>query len=80
MKPISLHVDDQSYEQYRSLSARTGKPIAALIREAMKGYLERERERQQRPSLLDLQPQSSGPLLFPWTRAELYDEMAGDDA
>ena len=74
MKPISLHVDDQSYQEYKSLSARTGRPIAALIREAMKRYL----ERQQKPSLLDLQPQNSGPLLNEWTRAEIYDEMYGD--
>ena len=70
MKPISVHVNDQSYREFKSLSAQTGKPIAALIREAMESYL----KRQKKQSVLNIQVQPSGPLLLEWSRQELYDE------
>ena len=50
-----------------------GRPVAALIREAMSDYLEREA----RPgrSILEIPAHTSGRLLRGWTRDELYDAM-----
>jgi hypothetical protein len=75
MKPISLHVPDEAYSEIKTLAARRGKPVAELIREAMTEYLARESGHS--ISLLDLKPHPSGPLLEPWTRSELLDEMRG---
>ncbi len=72
MKTISVHVNEASYLQLRSLAARSGKPVAHLIREAMDQFL---LTHQDRPSLLQLRPHESGPLLASWTREELADEM-----
>ncbi|MFY9264493.1 MAG: ribbon-helix-helix protein, CopG family [Solirubrobacterales bacterium] len=38
MKTISLSVSENDYEAFRAESARTGKSIASLIREAMVRY------------------------------------------
>jgi hypothetical protein len=73
MRPISLHVPDEAYSELKALANRRGQPVAALIREAMTEYLAREAGRS--ISLLDLAPHPSGPLLEPWTRSELLDEM-----
>ena len=73
MKPISLHVSEQDYEQFKSLAARAGRPVSELIREAMARYLAESAER--RPSILNLKPHNSGRLLEEWTREDLYDEM-----
>ena len=75
MKPISLHVPDEAYSELKSLATRRGKPVAELIREAMTEYLARESGRS--ISLFELPPHPSGPLLEPWTRSELLDEMRG---
>jgi hypothetical protein len=73
MKPVSVHVDEERYEQFRALARRSGRPVAALIREAMNAYVESRRG--EGPSLLDLPPLSAGRPLTGWTRAEIYDEM-----
>ena len=73
MKPISLHVDDRDYRDFKSLAERTGRPVAELIREAMTEYLGRRRGR--RGSIFDVPHHDSGPLLKPWTREDLMDEM-----
>lgn len=73
MKPISLHVSDESYSELKELAARRGRPVAELIREAMTEYVSRESG--QVVSLFDLEPHDSGPLLAPWSRSELFDEM-----
>jgi hypothetical protein len=73
MKPISLHVEDEDYRSFKSLAERTGKPVAELIREAMVEYL--DRRGRQKGSIFDVPPYPSGPLLTPWTREELLDEM-----
>jgi ribbon-helix-helix CopG family protein len=75
MKPISLHVPDEAYSDLKALAARRGQPVAELIREAMTEYLARESGRG--VSLFDLAPHPSGPLLEPWSRSELLDEMRG---
>jgi hypothetical protein len=75
MKPISLHVSDEDYTELKSLATRRGRPVAELIREAMTEYLARESGRG--VSIFDLEPHPGGPLLEPWTRSELLDEMRG---
>jgi 16S rRNA U516 pseudouridylate synthase RsuA-like enzyme len=72
MKPISLHVDEASYRELKSLAERTGRPVAELIREAMTEYALHRRGAS--GSLFDLEPHPSGALRAPWTRAELLDE------
>jgi hypothetical protein len=73
MKTISLHVDETSYAELKALAAARGRPVSELIREAMDGFVARERTTG--ASALDLAPHRSGPLLRPWSRAELMDEM-----
>ena len=72
MKPISLHVDEESYRDLKSLAERTGRPVAELIREAMTEYALHRHGAS--GSLFDLEPHPSGVLRVPWTRAELLDE------
>ena len=74
MKPISVHVPEPEYRALKELAARRGRPVAALLREAMLRYLAEER-REAEPSILDLTPHDSGPLLEPWSRDELLDDM-----
>ena len=73
MKPISVHVSEADYEELKSMAARTGRPVAELIRRAMGEYLERERKSER--SILAVTPHDSGELKAPWTRSELLDEM-----
>jgi len=73
MKPISVYVSEHDYEELKSMAARSGRPVAELIRRAMAEYLERERASGR--SLLDLPEHDSGTLREPWTRARLVDEM-----
>ncbi len=73
MKPISLHVEDETYRNLKALASWTERPVAELIREAMAEYLGRKFGRG--PSLLDLPAHPSGALLAPWTREELFEEM-----
>ncbi len=72
MKAISLHVDEESYRELKSLAERTGQPVAELVREAMAEYIAHRRGTA--GSIFDLEPHPSGPLLAPWTRAEIMDE------
>jgi len=73
MRAISVHVEEDEYQRFKSLAGLEGRPVAALIREAMTDYLEREG----RPgrSILDIPAHDSGRLLRGWNRSELYDEM-----
>jgi predicted transcriptional regulator len=73
MKPISVHVSEDTYEELKSLAARSGRPVAELIRRAMDRYV--ELERRARRSILDIEPHHSGRLLSEWDRSELLDEM-----
>jgi len=73
MKPISVHVDEQEYRDFKSLAERTGRSVGELIREAMTEYLGRRRGR--RGSIFDVPLHDGGALLKPWTREELMDEM-----
>jgi len=72
MRPISVHVEEEDYRSLKGLAERSGKPVAELIREAMAEYLTR---RGGSGSILDIAPHSSGPLLQPWSRTDLFDEM-----
>ena len=73
MKPISLHVEEGTYRDLKSLAERTGRPVAELIREAMSEYLSRRVGGG--GSIFDLAPHPSGAQLRGWTREELLDEM-----
>ena len=73
MKPISLHVEEGTYRDLKSLAERTGRPVAELIREAMSEYLSRRMGGG--GSIFDLVPHASGAQLRNWTREELLDEM-----
>lgn len=72
MKPISIHVAEDEYEELKALAASRREPVAQLIREAMRAYLASERAGE---SLLGLRAHDSGKLLRNWSRDELYDEM-----
>ena len=76
MRAISVHVEEQEYQRFKSLARIEGRPVAALIRQAMSDYLEREGSPGR--SILDIPAHRSGKLLRGWTRSELYDEMLDD--
>ena len=76
MKPISVHVSEDDYQELKTLAAGSGRPVAELIRAAMAEYLARERTGGR--SILDIPTHSSGPLLKEWDREELFEEMIGD--
>ena len=73
MRTISLHVSDSDYEAYKTLAARTSRPVAQLIREAMSRWL--GEHPLDAPSLRDVRPVDLGPMLQPFDRSELADEM-----
>ena len=75
MKPISVHVDDGEYLELKSIAAKTGRPVAELIREAMAEYLIQRRGR--RDSIFDVPVHHGGTQLKTWTRDEVFDEMIG---
>lgn len=58
MRPISLHVEESTYRELKSLAERTGRPVAELIREAMSEYLSRRDGGG--GSIFDLAPHPSG--------------------
>jgi hypothetical protein len=72
-KPISVHVDEENYEELKSMAGRQGRPVAELVREAMADYVTRERRTGIR--FVDISPRSLGRRLRPWSREEIYDEM-----
>lgn len=74
MRPISVHVEEADYRELKALAARSGRPVAELIRRAMAEYVEGHRERQ---SLRDIPPLAGGRCIRRWTREEIYDEMFG---
>jgi len=73
MKPISVHVSEDDYQQLKSMAARARRPVAELIRRAMAEFVDRERSDQR--SVLQLPAHDSGALKEPWTRSDLVDEM-----
>jgi hypothetical protein len=73
MNTISLHVSEEAYQEFKSLAAREGRPVAELLRQAMAEYLSREGKRG--ASIFDIRPHPSGRLLKGWTRGGILDEM-----
>jgi len=73
MKPISVHVDEEDYEELKAIAARRGRPVAEVVREAMAEYVVRARPAG--PSLLSLEPAEAGRQLGDWSRTELFEEM-----
>lgn len=76
MRPISVHVDERTYERFREIARGEGRPIAAVIRDAMERYATQQGAAGRR-SILDLEPHDCGPLLGGWTREEIFEEMIG---
>ncbi len=76
MKPISIHIGEGEYQEFKSLAARTGRSVAELIHEAMAEYLERKRDR--RGSIFDVPVHHGGAQLKNWNREEVFDEMIGN--
>ena len=72
MKPISIYVAEDEYEELKLLAATRNEPVAQLIRKAMRAFLEYERASE---SLQGLRAHDSGKLLRKWSRDEIYDEM-----
>lgn len=75
MKPISVHVAEDDYQNFKLLAARRGRPVAELLREAMAEYLSRERRARKSRAFSDIPAHQSGKMLKGFTRSELYDEM-----
>jgi len=73
MKVISLHVPERPYEELKEIAAKEGRPVAALIREAMAEYL--AHERRSGKSVLDVKSWPGGRQIRGWTRSEIWDEM-----
>lgn len=73
MRTISVHVSDTDYTEFKSLAAQAGRPVAELIRDAMRRWLaEYHRDG---GSLADLKPVDCGAMLVPFDRSEVADEM-----
>lgn len=73
MRAISVHVAEDDYRSFKVLAAHRGRPVAALLREAMAAYL-----RDEAPAgiaLSEIPAHESGRMLRGWTRDELFDEM-----
>jgi hypothetical protein len=74
MKTISVSVSERDYEEFRRASAREGRPIAELIREAMGFYrsekLDRREPLRELPVLVGHRLRRRLP-----SRLEVYDEM-----
>lgn len=75
MKPISVHVDEEVYEELKRIASRRHRPVAEEIREAMAEYV--VRERRSGSSLFDRLPADAGRQLSSWTRTDLFDDMIG---
>ena len=75
MKPISVHVEEDVYDELKRIAKRRHRPVAEEIREAMAEYV--VRERRSGPSLFDLAPADAGRQTAPFHRSDLFDEMIG---
>lgn len=76
MKAISVHVDESNYQTFKRLAAREGKPVAALLREAMADYLTRKEPLGRK--ITEIPPRKGRLLEDGWSRADVFDEMIGD--
>jgi hypothetical protein len=73
VRVISVHVEEQNYRDLQALAGAQGRPVAALLREAMDAYARRQSAG---PSMADLAPRSSGRERRRG-RGSLLDEMRG---
>ena len=73
MRTISLHVSDADYTAFKSLAAQDERPVAELIREAMRAWL-RSHQRGG-GSLADVPAVDCGAQRREFDRDELADEM-----
>lgn len=73
MRTISIHVSDSDYAEFKSLAAQDERPVAELIREAMRRWL--ADQRRSGASLTDLAAIDCGAMLRPFERDEVAEEM-----
>jgi hypothetical protein len=77
MKAITIHVSEPVYREFQSLARRLDRTASELIRESMEQYL-RQRSKEKRRSLLDIQPLSLG-IRKSWkSRQDLLEGMLDD--
>lgn len=76
MKPISVHVPENEYQRLKSLAASQGRPVAELIREAMRAY--GRRALQKGRSLAEIPALDAGKMLHESDRSGIFDEMIGE--
>jgi hypothetical protein len=75
MRTISIHVSDSDYAEFKSRAAQAERPVAELIREAMRRWL--ADQRRSGASLTDLAPIDCGAMLLPFDRYEVTEDMFG---
>jgi hypothetical protein len=73
MRTISVHVSEADYTAFKSLAAQDERPVAELIREAMRNWL--VAHRRTGGSLADVRPLDCGAPLRPFDRSAVADEM-----
>lgn len=73
MRTISVHVSEADYATFKLLAAHDQRPVAQLIRDAMRLWL--IGHRRDGGSLADIAPLNCGAVLVPFNRAEVADEM-----
>ena len=73
MRVISVHVEEQRYRDLQAMAEAQGRPVAALLREAMDLYAKRPSVGH---SMMDLAPHSSGRQRRE-AKPNLLDEMRG---
>ena len=73
MRTISIHVTDSDYAEFKSRAAQDERPVAELIREAMRHWL--TDQRRSGAALTDLAAIDCGAMLRPFDRHEVADEM-----
>lgn len=73
MRTISIHVSDADYAEFKSRAAQDQRPVAELIREAMRRWL--ADQRRSGASLTDLGAIDCGEMLRPFDRYEVTEEM-----
>lgn len=74
-RTISIHVTEADYAAFKSLAAQDERPVAELIREAMRRWL--ADQRRSGASLANLAAIDCGAVLRPFERSEVADEMFG---
>ena len=75
MRTISVHVSEADYAAFKSLAAQDERPVAELIREAMRRWL--VAHQRNGSSLADLRAVDCGDSLREFNRSDVADELFG---